>query len=57
MLAVRCRRPPLSKSKVVDAGCGDSPGGVDEGLESFAWGEVEMWEIVDGGVQVARAAI
>ena len=57
MPAVRCRRPPLSKSKVVDAGCGDSPGGVDEGLESFAWGEVEMWEIVDGGVQVARAAI
>ena len=28
--------------EVVDAGCGDSPGGVDEGMESFAWGEVEM---------------
>ena len=27
---------------VVDAGCGDSPGGIDEGMKSFAWGEVEM---------------
>jgi len=30
---------------------------VDEGMESFASGEVEMQEIVDGGAQVARAAI
>jgi len=29
----------------------------DEGMESFASGEVEMQEIVDGGAQVARAAI
>ena len=28
--------------EVVDAGCCDSPGGVDEGMESFDWGEVEM---------------
>ncbi len=28
--------------KVVDAGCGDSSGGVGEGMEAFAWGEVEM---------------
>ena len=28
--------------EVVDAGCGDSPAGVDEGMVSFAWGEVEM---------------
>jgi hypothetical protein len=30
------------KVEVVDAGCGDPPGGVDEGMEAFAWGEVEM---------------
>jgi hypothetical protein len=28
--------------EVVDAGCGDSPGGVNEGMEAFAWGDVEM---------------
>ena len=28
--------------EVVDTGCGDSPGGIDEGMESFVWGEVEM---------------
>jgi len=28
--------------EVVDAGCGNSPGGVDEGMKLFAWGEVVM---------------
>ena len=28
--------------EVVDAGCGDTPSGVDECMEVFAWGEVEM---------------
>ena len=28
--------------EVVDASCGDSPSGVEEGMELFAWGEVEM---------------
>ncbi len=28
--------------EVVDAGCGDTPGGVDECMEVFAWGEVEV---------------
>ena len=47
----------LVEIKVVDAGGSDSPSCVDECMETFAWGEVEIEEIVDRSTQVARAAI
>jgi hypothetical protein len=47
----------LVKTKVVDAGGSDSPSCVDECTETFAWGEVEIEEVVDRSTQVARAAI
>ena len=47
----------LIKIKVVDAGGSNSPSCVDECMETFAWGEVEIEEIVDRSTQVARAAI
>jgi hypothetical protein len=47
----------LVEIKVVDAGGSNSPSCVDECMETFAWGEVEIEEIVDRSAQVARAAI
>ena len=47
----------MVKTKVVDAGGSDSPSCVDECTETFAWGEVEIEEVVDRSTQVARAAI
>ena len=47
----------LVKVKIVDAGSGDPPGSVDECMEAFAWCEIEMEEIVDGGAQEARAVV
>jgi hypothetical protein len=47
----------LVKIKIVDAGGSNSPSCVDECMETFAWGEVEIEEIVDRSAQVARAAI
>ena len=47
----------LVEIKVVDAGGGNSPSCVDECMETFAWGEVEIEEVVDRSTQVARAAV
>ncbi len=47
----------LVEVEIVDAGGGNPPGGVDECMEAFVWCEIEMEEIVDGGAQVARAAV
>jgi len=47
----------LVEIEVVDAGGSDSPSCVDECMETFAWGEVEVEEIVDRSTQVSRAAV
>ncbi len=47
----------LVKIKVVDAGGSNPPRCVDECMETFAWGEVEIEKIVDRSTQVAKAAI
>ncbi len=47
----------LVEVEVVDASSSNPPSGVDECMEAFAWCEIEMEEIVDGGAQVARAAV
>jgi hypothetical protein len=47
----------LDDVKIVDVGGGDPPSSIDECMEAFAWCEIEMEEIVVGGVQVARSAV
>ncbi len=47
----------LVEIEVVDAGGSDSPSCIDECMETFAWGEVEIEEIVDRSTQVCRAVV